>query len=67
MLDSSVLLLLQVLGLFGLSMMSTAAIIGAGIFVLTGALGPALPQVPGYCQPLGPPKHMRVSKPQSDC
>jgi hypothetical protein len=32
-------LLLQVLGLFGLSMMSTAAIIGAGIFVLTGETG----------------------------
>lgn len=28
----------QVLGLFGLSMMSTAAIIGAGIFVLTGVV-----------------------------
>jgi hypothetical protein len=30
-------LLLQVLGLGGLTMMSTAAIIGSGIFVLTGA------------------------------
>jgi len=30
--------LLQVLGIFGLSMMSTAAIIGAGIFVLTGVV-----------------------------
>lgn len=30
--------LLQVLGLFSLSMMSTAAIIGAGIFVLTGVV-----------------------------
>jgi hypothetical protein len=28
----------QVLGIFGLSMMSTAAIIGAGIFVLTGVV-----------------------------
>lgn len=28
----------QVLGLFSLSMMSTAAIIGAGIFVLTGVV-----------------------------
>jgi amino acid transporter len=29
---------LQVLGLFSLSMMSTAAIVGAGIFVLTGVV-----------------------------
>jgi hypothetical protein len=28
----------QVLGLFSLSMMSTAAIVGAGIFVLTGVV-----------------------------